>query len=250
MFFNRTLVLTNMFFGHGRNTKKWFDNIPGWQIAVFTAVTSLAAYIPTIQSPFFSDDYVYVVGNQNLLSIPLSEFWQFFSTRTNPYEYLPLRDLSFRVDAAIWGVTPIGFHLHNLILYAFCCLFVWLLTAEICRLVSRPTSSSSIAEINQQTWICTLTTCLFAVHPAHVEAVAWISGRKDLLSGLFAFASLWQFTQGINQEKLRPLSLISINDGHISRILEGNPLFSIYLHNCIIPSCSWGSAPDPKVFKA
>nr|NIM60439.1 hypothetical protein [Acidobacteriota bacterium] len=40
-------------------------------------------------------------------------------------------------------------------------------------------------------------TMLFAAHPAHVESVAWISGRKDLLAGVFGFLALWLFASSL-----------------------------------------------------
>jgi len=46
------------------------------------------------------------------------------------------------------------------------------------------------------------------------------------------------------------VSLISINDGFIFRIFEENPTFNICLQDRIAPICPWGSAPNPKVFKA
>lgn len=190
------------------NDNGLLHKITGRHITMLTVLSSLAVYVPAIKSDFFSDDKVYVVGNTVLQSIPLSKFWKFFFTRTNPYEFLPLRDLSYRIDIALWGEKAMGFHLHNIALYGLCCLFVWLLTSEIFRLTTIHTNPVASKEnTDQQIWLCALTTCLFAVHPAHVESVAWISGRKDLLSAMFAMASLWQFAKGVNQSRIYPLCL-------------------------------------------
>ncbi|NIQ31432.1 MAG: hypothetical protein GTN89_13905, partial [Acidobacteria bacterium] len=46
-------------------------------------------------------------------------------------------------------------------------------------------------------WGASMLTMLFAAHPAHVESVAWISGRKDLLAGVFGFLALWLFASSL-----------------------------------------------------
>ena len=77
---------------------------------------AFVAYTPMTGGDFFSDDFVYVVGNQALHSTPLWEVWQFFGQRTNPYEFLPIRDLSYRLDLALFGLDPTGYKWHNLLL--------------------------------------------------------------------------------------------------------------------------------------
>jgi len=153
----------------------------------------LLAYLPSLRGGFFSDDFFYVVGNQTLQSLPLTRLWEPFVGRTNPIEFLPIRDLSYRIDMALFGLEPVGYHLHNLLLYALCCVATWLCCRATLRLLGvagRPGA-----------WMSAVVTILFAVHPAHVETVAWISGRKELLSGLFALLALWQFAKGILPER-------------------------------------------------
>ena len=96
-------------------------------------------------------------------------------------EYLPLRDLSYRLDARIHGLEPPsarGFRATNLLLYALACGLCARLLLELARLAGWSLPTAGFAAL------------LFAWHPAHAESAAWIAGRKDVLSGALAFAAL------------------------------------------------------------
>ncbi|MFW9842939.1 MAG: tetratricopeptide repeat protein, partial [Candidatus Thorarchaeota archaeon] len=166
---------------------------------------ALLAFLPGVTSDFFSDDHVYITGNESLRA-PFLDSWKFLFTRTNVYEFLPVRDLSYRLDVELFGFRALGFHLHNLLLYALCCGAVWLCTRSILHLLSAG-RENRITNAVGPVWICAAATSFFAAHPAHVESVVWISGRKELLSGLFGLLSLWQFTSALitDPPKLRRL---------------------------------------------
>lgn len=174
------------------SVEKWTLRAPAVVAAIAVMIT-LLAYLPALDSPFFLvDDAVYVTANTTLQQLPLSQLWRIFTSRTNPWEYLPLRDLSYKLDMALFGLHPTGYRVHNCILFALTCWFVWLCVIEILKLFNRGQMR------DRGRWVAAATTALFAVHPAHVESVAWISGRKDVLSGCFAMLSLWQFTAALN----------------------------------------------------
>ena len=89
-------------------------------------------------------------------------------------EYLPLRDLSVMFDYSVFGDAYSGHHLTQVLLYGLACAFAALL-------VDRWTGRRALA------WVTGL---VFAAHPIHVEAVAWLSERKGVLGAVFLFASL------------------------------------------------------------
>jgi tetratricopeptide (TPR) repeat protein len=89
--------------------------------------------------------------------------------------FRPATLFSLAVDHALSPGNPRLFHATNVFLYAVACLFLWLAAWE---LSGRPVASA-------------VGTVLFALHPVHPESVAFISGRTDVLAGLFLFASLW-----------------------------------------------------------
>jgi hypothetical protein len=93
--------------------------------------------------------------------------------------YLPLHLVSYMVDYSLWGLSPFGFHLQSVVLHAVnAVLALWV--------VRRLFGSLAIGAI---------TALLYAVHPSQVEAIAWVSIRKDLLSTAFlllTFSSTWR----------------------------------------------------------
>jgi protein O-mannosyl-transferase len=91
--------------------------------------------------------------------------------------YRPLGTLSMALDGLLYGDSAVGYHVTNLGLHV---LATWLVLGLALMLDLTAPAALAVG-------------VLFAVHPVHVEAVAWISGRFDLLCGVFYFASLWLF---------------------------------------------------------
>lgn len=91
--------------------------------------------------------------------------------------FRPLTTLSFRLNYIVGGLNPIGYHLVNILLHAFCAWLVFVLAQ--CLLRSNP--------------VALFAALWFAVHPIHVEAVANISGRAELLSAAFGLLAVWVF---------------------------------------------------------
>ena len=153
-------------------------------VAVVAALI-LAVYLQTLQYPFISDDIVYIIRNTRLAELHPAGLWRLF---TEPYndlsEFLPLRDLSYWFDIHLFGPTPSVLRLHNFYLYLCCFPLVYGATLGFWRYF-RPADEASAP------WAAAAVTALFALHPAHVEAVVWVSGRKDILSCLFALFALW-----------------------------------------------------------
>jgi tetratricopeptide (TPR) repeat protein len=127
---------------------------------------------------FVWDDIPLLVRNQAYLSLdPV----RFFSAPANGLEYLPLRDLSYAADFAIWGMRPFGFHLTNLFLYLLTILAVYLLAKQVTLLLNCEAKHGGVVPL--------VTALFFAVMPLHSEAVCFITSRNTLLCGLFTFLS-------------------------------------------------------------
>ncbi|MEK7484830.1 MAG: hypothetical protein AABZ60_10925 [Planctomycetota bacterium] len=127
------------------------------------------------------DDPTLVLENQILQTCTLNHI----QTILNPFyfrkqlgtEYLPLRDFSYLIDFYFWGKNPFGYHLTNLIFFSLAIVFLFLFLRQF-----PPTKS-----------VAFLATCLFILHPIHVESVVWISARKDVMALCFFMLSLWRF---------------------------------------------------------
>jgi tetratricopeptide (TPR) repeat protein len=132
---------------------------------------TLVAYAPAvIDGGFVWDDDSYVTENE-LLTAPdgLRRIW--LEPADSP-QYYPLVFTSFRIERALWGLDARGYHAVNVLLHAANALLLWLILARL----GVPAA-----------W---LAAAVFAVHPIHAESVAWITERKNTLSGLFYLLAL------------------------------------------------------------
>ncbi len=99
--------------------------------------------------------------------------------------WLPATFLSLALDRELFGMDPGGFHLTNVALHAACGVaFFW-----------------ALVRLTGTFWPALAAALLFAVHPLRVESVAWITERKDVLSGLFWFLALLAYTRFVRTRK-------------------------------------------------
>lgn len=142
-------------------------------VALLPLAAATLPYLATLGGGFVYDDHLLVepragdaAGGAGVLapwwgSVAAAGYWR------------PLASLSFAVDRGLLGPGPAGHHAINLVLHALLALVAWDLAR---RLIGRAGPALAAA-------------CLFAAHPLHVEPVAWISARPDLLAGLLALAA-------------------------------------------------------------
>ena len=141
---------------------------PAAQAALLALVT-LLAYLPTLRAGWVWDDDAYVTNNPTLLDAwGLAKMWT--DVRALPQWY-PLVHTTFWLERRVWGLNPAGYHLDNVLLHAASAVL-------LLALLRRLTVPGAL-----------LAAALFALHPVQVESVAWVTERKNVLSGLFYFAS-------------------------------------------------------------
>jgi hypothetical protein len=169
------------------------SRLPGtWiQLALASVAVFAVAYIihqPSLRFGFLTswDDPTYVTDNPWIRGLTAENLKFAFTT---PYfaNYLPLHLVSYMVDYSLWGLNPFGFHLQSVILAA--------LNAVLAFFVVRRLIGSFALGV--------VAALLYAVHPSHVEAVAWVSIRKDLLSTVFLFLTLILYDEATLGRKLR-----------------------------------------------
>jgi tetratricopeptide (TPR) repeat protein len=160
------------------NVKTW---LLGWGALV--AVT-LLAYIPAYRAGFIWDDPDYILNNPTLRSPEgLARMW---TDRQSLPQWYPLVHTTFWVEYQLWETHPAGYHVVNVILHACGALVLW-------RLLKRLHLPGA--------W---LAACLFAVHPVHVESVAWVTERKNVLSLLLYLLSMSAYVRAIDLQPDRP----------------------------------------------
>jgi len=150
---------------------------------------TFALYFKTHTYDFISlDDYSALLTNKQIHSgLNLKNLkWAFTTNHTYAY-WMPLTWLSFLIDISIYGMSPGGFHLTNTIIHAINTFLVFLMFFS---LTKNKVKSFAIA-------------LLFGIHPIHVESVAWISNRKDVLSAFFFFMTIISYVSYAKKKKVK-----------------------------------------------
>src|SRR5579883_3235845 len=146
------------------------------------AVLALAAYAPIGDGSYQFlnvDDNEYVTENPHVqagLTGP-SLWWAL--TKFHSHNWHPLTWMSLQLDWQLYGPNPLGFHITNVLLHAANAVLLFFALRSLTGAVGR---SAVVA-------------AFFAVHPLHVESVAWVAERKDVLSTLFGMLALVAYTR-------------------------------------------------------
>ncbi|MDQ7824921.1 MAG: tetratricopeptide repeat protein [Candidatus Eremiobacteraeota bacterium] len=168
---------------------------------VVVAVTAFS-FLPVLENGFVWDDFDYVVHNEAVQRLTWQSAADIFNPADSPGSfalsfskslYTPLTILSFALEYPFYGENAGGYHAGNLVLHLLNCMLVyWLIL-----ILSRKPLVSFIAAL------------FFGIHPLHVESVAWISERKDVLYAFFYLASLiaWLLWRGGGKQAHLFLSL-------------------------------------------
>ena len=167
------------------NRKPWVTVI--WAAVIL--VVTLVAYVPAIRGGFIWDDDDYVTENETLHTLSgLRDIW--LDPSATP-QYYPLVHSSFWIENQLWGLNATGYHVVNVAIHVCNALLLWRLLLWFGVPVS---------------WLVAM---VFAIHPVHVESVAWITERKNVLSGLFylssalCFLKYWDFTNDLSADTPR-----------------------------------------------
>jgi Tfp pilus assembly protein PilF len=149
-------------------------------LCLLLVTVTLAVYWPAVHCDFLNlDDTYYFTANSHVQTglKPANLVWAF--TTRHASNWHPLTWLSLMLDAEMFGKGPFGPHLTNLLLHAANTALLFLL----------------LRRLTAATWRSAVVAVLFALHPLHVESVAWVSERKDVLSTFFGLLSLWAYAR-------------------------------------------------------
>jgi protein O-mannosyl-transferase len=156
----------------------------GVYIYLFLLLATLAAYAQVFQHDFVNyDDPDYVTENAHVRAGLSSEGLRWAFVSGDDANWLPLTRLSHMLDAQLFGLRSGFHHLTNVLLHALSTLLLFA--------VLRRTTGTL--------WRSALVAFLFALHPLHVESVAWIAERKDVLSAFFWFLTLWAYVRYVEK---------------------------------------------------
>jgi protein O-mannosyl-transferase len=147
---------------------------PAW-ISLLLAAATLLVYYPVGWFPFISlDDPIYVSSNPRVQAGLSLDGLTWALCTGHAGNWHPLTWLSHMLDAQLYGLQPAGPHITNLLFHVATTLLLFRL----------------LHQLTGALWRSALVAALFALHPMHVESVAWISERKDVLSAFFFVLTL------------------------------------------------------------
>jgi cytochrome c-type biogenesis protein CcmH/NrfG len=153
---------------------------PKFAICIGLIAMTWAVFGQTLRFSFVNyDDPVYVSENPKILAGLnwQSAGWAF--THVHSHNWHPLTTMSHMLDDRVFGPRPGPQHFINVLLHSISAVLLFLL----------------LEQIALRLWSSAFVAAVFAIHPLHVESVAWISERKDVLSGLFFMLTLLAYVR-------------------------------------------------------
>jgi tetratricopeptide (TPR) repeat protein len=158
------------------------DRLRLYLLSAVLVLATVASYWPTFHAGFIDfDDAEYVYENPHVTTglSAANVGWAF--THSHSANWHPITWISHMVDIELFGLEPGGHHAANVALHAVNVLLLFLL----------------LRSLTGQTLPSFVVAGLFAVHPTHVESVAWVSQRKTTLSTLFAILAIWGYARSV-----------------------------------------------------
>ena len=155
------------------------DRCRDYTICLLLLGITLAAFAGVLHNGFVNyDDTRYVSSNRNVKAglSARSLVWAFASTTTN---WFPVTWLSHLLDGQLFGLAPAGHHATSLLFHAANVVLLFFL----------------LQTMTGVRWRSAMVAALFAVHPLHVESVAWVSERKDVLSMFFGLLTIGAYVR-------------------------------------------------------
>jgi len=156
-------------------------------ICLFLIFATLIAFWQVQNHDFINlDDPLYVIENSHVQKGLTHEGITWAFTSFHAGFYIPLTWLSFMLDYQLYGLNPGGYHYTNLLFHIANTLLFFL----------------AFTRISGAVWKSAFVAALFALHPLHVESVAWVTERKDVLSAFFWMLTIYLYASYVQHPKL------------------------------------------------
>ncbi|MFH1673235.1 MAG: hypothetical protein ABIF87_07405 [Pseudomonadota bacterium] len=159
-------------------------------VCLFLIVATISVFWQVSKHDFVNyDDHKYVTDNRRVQAGLTWEGTTWAFTTFHASNWHPLTWLSHMLDCQLYGLSPAGHHLTNLLFHISNTLLLFLV-------LNRMTGAL---------WRSGFVAALFALHPLHVESVAWVAERKDVLSTFFWMLTMWAYISYAEALRLRHL---------------------------------------------
>ncbi len=173
-----------------------------WVAACLIGIITLVVFLPAVRGGFVTwDDDTNIVNNPYFRGLGWTQLRWMWTNHLMEH-YVPLAWLTFGVDYHFWKDAPFGYHLTNVLLHSINAALFFLLALAILRIGGRGRATSSG---NGMLFGAAFASLFFSLHPLRVESVAWVTERRDVLSGLFYLLALLAYLRAFRDaEDSRP----------------------------------------------
>src|SRR3989454_534488 len=156
-----------------------------WLAPLLVALLTLTAFLPTLQNQFVSwDDDKNFLENPHYRGLSWTHLHWMWTTHLG--HYIPLTWMTLGLDYLLWGMNPVGYHLTSLLLHAAnAVVFFFVVRRLLTRALPGPAERGHALAV-----AAGFAALVFAIHPLRVESVAWVTERRDVLSGLFYLSAI------------------------------------------------------------
>lgn len=165
-------------------------------ISLSLIIITLSVFWPAFENDFIIyDDPQYVTDNDQVKDGLKLEGLAWAFTTFQASNWHPLTWLSHMLDVQLYGLNPSGHHRTSVIIHTINVVLLFLL----------------LLRITGATWKSASVAILFAIHPLHVESVAWVAERKDILSTFFLILTLWAYVRYLDHPKMGRYLLLMLS---------------------------------------
>lgn len=190
-------------------------------LPVVVGILSIVAFLPALEGQFLTwDDDVNLLWNDSYRGLGWPQIrWAFSNVRMG--HYIPLTWLTFSGNYVTGGMSPWGYHLVNLLLHGVNAITFYFVARRLLA-AARDGGRQDARVDGALAWGAAAAAAVFALHPLRVESVAWITERRDVLSGFFFLAAVLAYLRGVEpgnqiERRWRTCSLLLFASGLLSK---------------------------------
>jgi protein O-mannosyl-transferase len=160
------------------------------------ALLTVVAFLPALGNDFVnSDDGTNFLFNQDFRGLGWAQLkWMWTSHLLG--RYIPITWMTLGLDYCVWGMNPFGYHLTNVLWHAANAVVFYFLAIALFRRAFPDDAKEMRARIPLGALLAAL---LFALHPLRVESVAWVTERRDVVSGMFYLLAILIYVRGVRE---------------------------------------------------
>src|SRR5713101_1832268 len=223
-----------------------------WLVPVLIAVVTFATFLPALHNQFVNwDDDKNFLENPHYRGLGWTQLSWMWTTHWG--HYIPLTWMTLGLDYLLWGMNPFGYHLTSLLLHvANAVVFFFVVRQLLTRALPGPSEPGHALAGSAG-----FAALVFAIHPLRVESVAWVTERRDVLSGLFYLLTilmyLWACERGARGRGWYWLSVAAFVCALLSKSMVVNLpvvllILDVYPLRRLGGAVGWWSEPARRVY--